>query len=214
MNFPVWELGLGGGVLIAVVSILHVFVSHFAIGGGLWLVLSEMRANRTGDHELLGFVRTHSRFFLLLTLVFGAISGVGIWVTIALVSPQAVSALIHAYVWGWAMEWVAFFVEIAAALVYYYGWRRLDPRTHVTVGWIYFVAAWMSLFIINGIVTFMLTPGGWLENREFWTGFFNPTFFPSLVIRTCGAFAIAGIFTLLTAARLGRGPFRTRTVPM
>jgi len=212
MNFPVWELGLGGGMLIAVVSILHVFVSHFAIGGGLWLVLSEMRANRTGDQELLDFVRTHSRFFLLLTLVFGAISGVGIWVTIALVSPQAVSALIHAYVWGWAMEWVAFFVEIAAALVYYYGWRRLDPRTHVTVGWIYFVAAWMSLFIINGIITFMLTPGGWLENREFWTGFFNPTFFPSLVIRTCGAFAIAGIFTLLTAARLGRGPFRTRTV--
>ena len=35
MNYPVWELAMGGGVLIAVVSILHVFVSHFAVGGGL-----------------------------------------------------------------------------------------------------------------------------------------------------------------------------------
>ena len=35
--------------------------------------------------------------------------------------------------------------EIAAAMVYYYGWDRLDARTHVRVGWIYFVSAWASL---------------------------------------------------------------------
>ena len=50
----------------------------------------------------------------------------------------------------------------------------LDARTHEIVGWIYFIAAFMSLVVINGIITFMLTPGGWLENQEFWTGFFNP----------------------------------------
>jgi mono/diheme cytochrome c family protein len=212
MNYPVWELPMGGGVLIAVVSILHVFVSHFAVGGGLWLVWTEMRAHRSGDERLRDYVKHHSRFFLLLTLVFGAISGVGIWVTIALVSPQATSTLVHAYVWGWAMEWVFFFVEIGAALVYYYGWERLDRGTHELVGWIYFVAAFMSLVIINGIITFMLTPGGWLEDRQFWTGFFNPTYFPSLAIRTFGSLGIAGIFTLLTASWLERGTFRTRLV--
>jgi len=208
MNYPVWEIGIGGGVLIALVSILHVFVSHFAIGGGLWLVLNEIRAHRTGDTRLREFVKTHSRFFMLLTLVFGAISGVGIWATIGLVNPQAVSALVHAYVFGWAMEWVFFFVEIAAAIVYYYGWEKLTPGRHQLVGWIYFISAWMSLFIINGIITFMLTPGGWLETHGFWTGFFNPTFWPSLLIRTFGALAIAGIFALLTAARLPRDEFR------
>jgi len=126
---------MGGGVLIAVVAVLHVFVSHFAVGGGLWLVVSEARARRSGDRQLRAFVKRHSRFFMLLTLVFGAISGVGIWFTIALVSPQSVSALIHAYLWGWAIEWVFFFIEIAAALVYYYGWDRLDERTHELVGW-------------------------------------------------------------------------------
>ena len=210
MNYPVWELGIGGGVLIAIVSILHVFVSHFAVGGGLWLVVTEMRANRTNDKELRVFVKTHSRFFMLLTLVFGAISGVGIWVTIGLVSPHGISALIHGYVWGWAMEWVFFFIEIVAAIVYYYGWDRLSKKTHQTMGWIYFIAAFMSLVIINGIVTFMLTPDGWLENHDFWTGFFNPTYWPSALIRTFGGIAIAGMFTLLTAANLPRGDFRWR----
>ena len=210
MNYPVWDVAGGGGILIAVVSILHVFVSHSAVGGGLWLVVTEMRANRRGDDEMRDFVKRHSRFFMLLTLVFGAISGVGIWTTIGLVSPSGTSALIHAYVWGWAMEWVFFFLEIAAAIIYYYGWTRLSRRTHETVGWIYFGAAWMSLAIINGIVTFMLTPGGWLENQSFWTGFFNPTYWPSVVIRTFAGLAIAGMFTLMTAANLPKGAFRTR----
>ena len=166
MNYPVWELGMGGGVLIAVVSILHVFVSHFAVGGGLWLVVTEMRANRTGDAALRAFVKSHSRVFMLLTLVFGAISGVGIWATIGLVSPHGTSALIHGFVWGWAMEWVFFLLEIAAAMVYYYGWDKLDPGTHELMGWVYFVAAFISLIIINGIITFMLTPGGWLQDHR------------------------------------------------
>lgn len=210
MNYPVWELPMGGGVLIAVVSILHVFVSHFAVGGGLWLVVTEMRANRNRDLDLRAFVKRHSRFFMLLTLVFGAISGVGIWTTIGLVSPHGTSALIHGYVWGWAMEWVFFFIEIAAAIVYYYGWEKLNTNIHEAIGWIYFGAAFISLVIINGIITFMLTPGGWLDNHDFWTGFFNPTYWPSLVIRTFAGTSIAGMFTLLTAANLARGEFRRR----
>jgi cytochrome bd-type quinol oxidase subunit 1/mono/diheme cytochrome c family protein len=210
VNYPVWDLAMGGGLLIAIVSILHVFVSHFAIGGGLWLVVTETHANRRGDRELRDFVKSHARFFILLTLVFGAITGVGIWFTIGLVSPDSVSALIHAFLWGWALEWIFFVVEIAAAMVYYYGWDRLDARTHEIVGWIYFGAAWLSLLLINGIITFMLTPGRWLDNQSFGDGFFNPTFWPSLALRTCAAIALAGILTLVTATALPRSSLRRR----
>jgi hypothetical protein len=38
MNYPVWYLPtIGGGTLIALISIVHVFISHFAVGGGLYL---------------------------------------------------------------------------------------------------------------------------------------------------------------------------------
>lgn len=107
MNYPVWDLPMGGGVLIAVVAIPHVFISHFAVGGGLWLVVTEHLARRRQDGELLEFVRRLSKFFLLVTLVLGAITGVGIWFTISLVSPDAVSALIHTFLWGWAIEWTS-----------------------------------------------------------------------------------------------------------
>jgi mono/diheme cytochrome c family protein len=62
------------------------------------------------------------------------------------------------------------------------------------------VNAWLSLVVINGILTFMLTPGGWLTTRGFWDGFFNPTYWPGVVARTCAAVGLAGLYALLTAS--------------
>lgn len=211
MNYPVWQTDFPHSFIIALVAVLHVFVSHFAIGGGAFLVLTERRAYQTNDDALLGYVKRHAKFFVLLTLVFGAVSGVGIWFSIGLVSPEATASLIRTFVWGWAMESVLFFVEIASALVYIYNWERLDRATHMIVGWIYFVAAWMSLVVINGILTYMLTPGRWLETKSFWDGFFNPTFFPSLFTRTAICLGLAGLYGLITAMR-HESPLREKVV--
>ncbi len=211
MNYPIWELPiLGGGMLIGIVAILHVFVAHFAVGGGFFLVLTERRAHRDGDEALLAYVRRHSQFFVLVVLVFGAVSGVGIWWSIGLVTPPATSTLIHLFVWVWAMEWVAFLTEIAAAFIYYYGWDRLSPRAHQAVGWIYAGAAWLSLLQINGILTFMLTPGAWPETGSLAAAFFNPTMLPSAVIRTAVAVALAGLYALVTAALIPQAGLRLR----
>ena len=213
MNYPVWDLGaLGGGFWIALVAITHVFVAHFAVGGGLWLVLTEHKARRENDAALLGYVKGHARFFLLLTMVFGGLSGVGIWWTIALLNPGATSSLIHTFVFGWATEWVCFVGEIVALLIYYYKFDTMKPRDHLILGWFYAVFAWLSLFLINGIIGFMLTPGQWPETGNFWHGFFNESFWPALVFRTALAFMIAGMFGLLTGAwQMGAG-LRDRVV--
>jgi len=200
MNYPVWNVAFGEGLLIAVVAILHVFVSHFAVGGGLFLVLTERKARRNQDSALLEWLKFHTRFFVLVTVVFGVVSGVGIWFTIGLISPTATSNLIHAYVWGWAIEWIFFFVEITAALLYLYGWEKLEPGLHEWYGWIYFIAAFASMVIINGILSFMLTSGTWVQNHQFWSGFFNPTYFPSLFFRFAIALALAGVYALITAS--------------
>ncbi|MFB3855168.1 MAG: cytochrome ubiquinol oxidase subunit I [Vicinamibacterales bacterium] len=209
MNYPIWELP-GSGLLIAFVAVVHVVVSHFAVGGGLFLVLAERKARLEGDQELLGYVKRHSRFFILLTLVVGAITGVGIWFTVGLVHPQATSSLINAFVWAWAIEWTFFVTEIAAAMVYYHGWDRLLPRVHMRVGWIYFWSAWLSLVAISGILSFMLTPGGWLETRSFWQGLVNPTFLPTVAARTAVAVGLAGLYALVTVAWSGRPDTKAR----
>ncbi len=201
MNYPVWYLPeIGGGLLIALIAIFHVFVSHFAVGGGLYLIYAEKKGYREHSDPILAFTKRHARFFLLLTLVFGSITGVGIWFIIGLVNPAATSLLIHIFVFGWAAEWVFFLVEIVAAFVYFYMFGKMNPATHLKVGWVYFISAWLSLFLINGIVGFMLTPGSWLEDGNFWSAFFNPSFWPSLGLRTFIALMLAGVYGYLTAS--------------
>ena len=213
MNYPVWELAtFGGGVLVAVIATLHVFVAHFAVGGGLFLVLTEMKAYREKDRRILDYVHRHTKFFLLITMVFGALSGFGIWLVISILNPAATSILIHTFVFGWATEWVFFVVEIASLLIYYYTFNKMDARNHVIVGWIYFIAAWLSLFLIDGIISFMLTPGRWVESKSFWDGFFNPSFVPSLFFRTFVALSLAGIYGLITSTRIQDDALRQRMV--
>jgi cytochrome d ubiquinol oxidase subunit I len=58
--------------------------------------------------------------------------------------------------------------------------------------------AWMSsLFWINGILSWQLTPGGWVTQRTVWSGFFNPSFWPSLLFRTVVCLALAGLAALV-----------------
>lgn len=213
MNFPVWELHwAGGGLLIALISIFHVYIAHFAVGGGLFLVLTELLAYRRNSPEILAYAKRHTKFFLLVTMVLGGITGVGIWFIISLVAPAATSSLIHTFVFGWAIEWVFFLAEIVSLFIYYYTFGRMGRRNHLIMGWLYFFFGWMSLFMINGIIGFMLTPGDWPVTRGFWDGFFNPTFWPALVFRTCIALMFAGLYGFVTATWEKDAPTREAMV--
>lgn len=209
MHYPVWNLDVfGGGFLVALIAVVHVYVAHFAVGGGLFLVLTEMKGYRENSQPILDYTKRHSKFFMLLTMVFGSVTGVGIWFVISLLSPSATSVLIHHFVFGWATEWVFFAGEITTLFVYYYTFGKMNPRQHLIVGWLYFIFAWLSLFVINGIVAFMLTPGQWLETENFWHGFFNPSFLPALFFRTCMAFMLAGLFGFITSVFIKEKAFR------
>jgi cytochrome bd-type quinol oxidase subunit 1 len=215
MNYPFWNIPyLGSGWVIGLIAIFHVMISQFAVGGGFYLPLAERKALHMTDPKMrfVWFEQLvkHSKFFLILTGVFGTVSGVGIWFAIGLTHPEATSTLIHNFVFGWAIEWVFFMVELSTAAVYYYTWNRIDEKLHLVVGWVYAGASICTLIIINGILTFMLTPGDtWLavagtgnEASKFWFAFFNPTYWPSLFLRICVCTSLAGIWALITASRI------------
>lgn len=215
MNYPFWYIPhLGSGWVIGIIAIFHVMISQFAVGGGLYLPMAERKAMRIADPDLrAGWLKqlvSHSKFFLILTGVFGTVSGVGIWFAIGLTNPEATSTLIHNFVFGWAMEWVFFMVELTTVAVYYYTWNRIDKKLHLTVGWVYAGASAATLIIINGILAFMLTPGDtWLavagtghEASKFWNAFFNPTYWPSLLMRVGVCTSLAGVWALITSSRV------------
>lgn len=201
MEYAVWDLAVGGGVLMSLIAAAHLVVSHFAIGGGLVIAVTETLAVRRGDRRLRELARRASWVLILFGAVFGAISGVAVRIVAGLVSPAPVSTLIRNDAWGWAIVGTWVVVEVAAAVLYVATWDRVKTGTHLALIWIYFVAAYLSLMVINGIVTFMLTPGRWLETRAVWDGFFNPTYWPSLVLRTGICVLMATVFTVLAALR-------------
>ena len=157
MNYPIWDVPiLGSGLVVALIAIFHVFISHFAVGGGFYLPMTETLALRKGRMDWLVELKKHSKFFLILTGVFGAVTGVGIWFAIGLANPEATSTLIRYWVFVWGIEWVVFIVELSSIAVYYYLWGRVSDALHLKIGWLYAITAWLSLFLINGILTFML----------------------------------------------------------
>lgn len=212
MNYPFWDINIGYGIIMAGIAIVHVFVSHFAIGGGLYLITAETYARKKNDSQWLDYLQHLSKFFVLLTVVFGALTGVGIWFIIGLLNPAATEVLIHNFLWAWATEWTFFIIEITSSILYFYGWKKMSPKNHMIIGWIYFIAAWMSLFVINGIITFMLTTGEWLTTGNIWDGFFNPTFWPSLALRTGVCIMLAGIYSMVIVSRRSPSDFRTGAV--
>ena len=194
MEFPVWYVPyITAPMLIPLVAVPHVIVAQFAVGVGIVLADLVRRARRDRNDELLGYLHGLARFSILVTVVFGAVTGVGIWWTIGLTSPETTSALIHIFVFGWGAEWCAFLVEIAAAFAFYYLWDRVTPREHVILGWIYGGAAWVSLVLITGITSFMLTTGSWTPAQHFFVAFFNPSFVPQVLLRTGGSIVLAAL---------------------
>jgi len=215
MNYPFWDIPiLGSGWVIGIIAIFHVMISQFAVGGGFYLPLAERKALRMPEGQLraewLAELVRYSKFFLILTAVFGTVSGVGIWFAISLTHPEATSTLIHYFLFVWAIEWVVFLVEVTSLAVYYSTWNRIDPKLHLVVGWVYGGVSFFTLFTINGILTFMLTPGdAWLsvagsghEASKFAFAFFNPTFWPSLFLRALVCCSLAGIWALISASHI------------
>jgi hypothetical protein len=215
MNYPVWDVPfMGAGLVVAIIAIIHVLISHIAVGGGAFLLVTELWSKRQPDGERIRtWLHRYATFFIVLTTVFGAMTGVGIWFSIQLANPEATSLLIHQYVFAWATEWVAFIGELTVIYLYYYGWSTNPRRLQVFLAGAYFLIAWISLVIINGILSFMLTPGTWtLASPSVAAGFFNPGYFPSLLLRTVLMFLVAGLSALVVASRIEDLDLKERVV--
>ncbi|MDO5580444.1 MAG: cytochrome ubiquinol oxidase subunit I [Planctomycetia bacterium] len=207
MHYPWWYVpGLTSPMIIAVVAIFHVIVSHYAVGGGILLARENAFAIKKKENNYRAYWKKHSQFFVLLTVVYGAITGVGIWWTIGLSSPLATELLIRTFLFGWAIEWAFFVVEIVAAFAFYYYWDRLPGKDHARIGWIYALAAWISLVLITGITSFMLNsasllaPPGSDRLESFWKAFLNMQFIPQTIARTGGALVLSTFYVYFHAA--------------
>jgi len=162
----------------------------------------ETKAYRENRPEYLEFIKKYTLLLLVFAYVLGSLSGVGIWYSATVANPRGLSGLIHNYVWGWAAEWVFFIVEVIGIFVYYYTLNKVDIKTHLKIGWIFAIASWITMIIITGILSFMLSPGKWPQTGNFFDGFFNQTYWSQLSVRTTVMFGIGAGYAIAVSARL------------
>ena len=200
--YPVNDYGpVMKGLAIGGLGIFHVFLAQFAIGGGFLMWWFEW-LGQTGREPLARkLIDSVFRVLILLSFVTGALTGVGMWLTSIQVSAQTIGLMVDSFHWIWATEWIFFWLEIAAGYAFYRYGERLPGRTRLALLGIYSFAGLGSLFWINGILSWQLTPGAWIANHDVWAGFFNPTFWPSLIFRTivCGVLAALGAAIVINA---------------
>lgn len=181
------------GLVIAGAAIFHVFLAQFAVGGGMLLCYFQWLAMTGRNASARQFVDGYFKVLVLVSFVVGALTGVGIWFTSVQVSPATIGQMVQQFHWLWATEWAFFCLEIVSGYCFYRYHKRLSDRAALILLVLYSFAAWMSLFWINGIISWQLTPGRWLETRQTFDGFFNPSFWPSLFFRTVVCLTLAAL---------------------
>jgi hypothetical protein len=208
---------MGDRMLIAIIAITHVIINHaLAVGFIPIVTLMEYRGYRervnnekfARDWDNLGYKLLF--FAFIITTSLGAMTGVGIWFSTALVSPAAIGSLIRVFFGAWFIEWIIFVLEVVAIMYYFLSWKKSNKdlktkKNHVRVGLALSIFSWLTMAIIVGILGFMMDTGSWLQDKTLVEGFVNPIYLPQLAFRTPMAFVMGGAVALfLTIYHLKR----------
>ena len=199
MDFPLFYLDvIGNRLLMAIIAITHVLINHpFAVGAWPLITLLEWWGFKRGDKQWDHLAYRITFVLFIVTTTVGALTGVGIWFTAALIAPFGIGTLLRIFFWAWFIEWLVFVTEVGLVLMYYLLWKRWAEgrmkKLHIAVGVALSVFSWFTMAIIVGILGFMMGIGDWGTFRDLGSAFFNPIYAPQLVFRTAFAMVTAGL---------------------
>lgn len=195
--------------LIAAIGILHVFINHgLAVGFIPYITWLEQKGvanagkNQITDLEWDNLIYKKMMVAFIITTTIGAMSGVGIWFSVALVSPASIGSLVRVFYWAWFTEWLVFITEVVLILIYFLTWKNSNSSLkaklrHIKFGWYLSIFSWITMAIIVAILGFMMDPGNWNNEQTLLNGFTNPIYLPQLLFRTPTAMLVAGVSGML-----------------
>jgi hypothetical protein len=208
MDIPLFHLdGMGNRMLIAVIAITHVVINHpMAVGAYPLITAMEWLGLRSKDERWDNLAKRITFITFLITSSVGALSGVGIWLSSALVSPFGIGSLLRVFFWNWLFEWGIFISEVILILAYYLTWDKCktaaSKKAHIYLGVVLSVFSWITMAVIVAILGFMMSSGAWTNEQSVWSATMNPLYIPQLTFRTFFALATAGLYVWFLIAFL------------
>lgn len=195
---------IGSAWLMGITGTIHILASHTSVGAAMLFAFLAHKAYKENRSDLYEYMKKYGMFLLIFSYVIGSITGPGIWYTATAASPRGISALIHNFVWVWATEWVFFIYEVIGVFALVYFIDKIDRKTHLRLTYTFALASLGTLFLIIGIISFMMWPG----NDAFYTtgsasdAFFGINTFPHMFLRIGFMIMMSGVIGLIISSAL------------
>ena len=186
----------GNRLLVAIIASLHVFINHpLAVGAYPLVTLMEWWGYRTKNPDWDNLAHKITFFLFVVATSVGALTGVGIWFSTALIAPFGIGSLLRVFFWAWFTEWIVFVSEVLLL------WPIISSGKNG-------VRASLNAYWAGGIVIgFLLVYhgdyrggvgiydgfGDLAAGQSFLSAVFNPLYFPQFAFRTTYAFIVAGL---------------------
>jgi len=192
----------GSAFSIAIIATIHVMASHTSVGASILLAYLATKAYKENLPQIYDYIKKYLLGLLVFSYVSGSITGPGIWFSATVANPRGISALIHNFVWVWAAEWIWFIAEVTLVYILFYTLGKIDQRSWLRLAWTFAIGSWATMYIIVGILSFMLSPGHekWFATGNILDAFYNKNYFPHLLMRSSFMFAIAGTIGIVIAS--------------
>jgi hypothetical protein len=203
-NNPFLQFPGGAKWSIGFLALFHTAVGSLAIGFAFVVTVL----------QIVGYVRKDNRFDLLAKRVqlwhvciynIGTINAIGLVFALSGLFPQFWSQVFVQFFWTMIIEEALFFMLATTLTLHYFFWDTMwgHKKLHIFMGALLTPMFFLQFFIINGMSSYMLTPGFSEGQVSQWSGtagilgwdkmaFFNPSFLMLTLHRTAANFAYAG----------------------
>ena len=200
----------GAKFSIGFLALFHIAVGSLAIGFAFIVTVL----------QIIGYKRRDNRFDLLARRVqlwhvciynIGTINAIGLVFALSGLYPQFWSQIFVQFFWTLMIEEALFFMLATTLTLHYFFWDTMwgHKKLHIFMGALLTPMFFFQFYIINGMSSYMMTPGFAKGQVSNWSGtagiqgwdvlaFYNPSFLMLTLHRTAanvayGAFIVAGI---------------------
>jgi hypothetical protein len=196
----------GAKFSIGFLGLFHTAVASLAIGFAFTVTIL----------QIVAYMRKQNRFDNLAKKVqlwhvciynIGTINAIGLVFALSGLYPQFWSQLFVQFFWTMILEELLFFMLATTLTLHYFFWDTMwgHKKLHIFMGALLTPMFFLQFFIINGMSSYMLTPGFAEGQVSQWSGtagilgwdmlaFYNPAFLMLTLHRTAANFAYGGFF--------------------
>lgn len=137
----------------------------------------------------------------LLTIVIelaavGGILGSAVVVVLVVLRNQPITLVINIFFWLLVLQLICFIAGLAFQFAYYFTWDQ-QTKNHRLWGLLAAILPLIPFVTFSAAISFLSTPGNWLQTGNLWDAVFNPSYILSLLHRAGAGMALLGALIII-----------------